>query len=169
MKIRPGKADELVRCSTRIVPISSKNKYPAVSYAWGPPIAAHTIELDGRPHKVATNLWHFLKAWRSCIFEDCQTTLQMGKQQREACTYWLWVDALSIDQLDVRERMHQVRIMSRIFGGARDMIVWLVLGNKGVGELMHRARFETDFSLPWINKHAAAIGDLRGRSYWGRL
>lgn len=42
--------------------------------------------------------------------------------------------------------MHQVRIMSRIFGGARDVVVWLGLGNKGVGELMHRRDLKPIFN-----------------------
>lgn len=60
-------------------------------------------------------------------------------------------------------------IMSRIFEGARDVVVWLGLGNKGVRDLMHGAIFDTDPSPQWINTHAAAIGDLCGRSYWRRL
>jgi hypothetical protein len=35
---------------------------------------------------------------------------------------WLWIDALCIDQSDLRERTHQVGIMSEIFGRANQVI-----------------------------------------------
>lgn len=101
--------------------------------------------------------------------ERDQATLREKEQQRDACTYGLWIDALSIDQPDARERMHQVRIMSRIFGGAREVIIWLGLAKQGVGEMMRKAPLEHMSESDWVDGHAAAIGDLCGRSYWSRL
>lgn len=38
---------------------------------------------------------------------------------------YLWVDQLCIDQANVFERNHQVGLMSKIFGQAAQVIVWL--------------------------------------------
>src|SRR6266536_3278017 len=41
----------------------------------------------------------------------------------------LWIDALCINQADLLERNHQVRLMSRIYGEASHVIAWLGLAD----------------------------------------
>lgn len=163
VKVRLGSEDELLQCETRIVPASANSNYTAVSYAWGPPIAEHPIELDGQKYKLPTNLWQFLKAWRTC-------KMRHGKRSEEF-DYWLWVDALCINQSDAQERTHQVRIMSRIFGGARSMLVWLGPSNEEVDDLMGwwSQRFKAGSSLEPRWNHIVGLRDLCERSYWSRL
>lgn len=72
--------------------------YTAVSYAWGDPTPRHKILVDGRPRMIAQNLWEFLT-----------------RTELENETRWLWIDALSISQLDPEERRNQDAIMSRMF------------------------------------------------------
>jgi hypothetical protein len=59
---------------------------------------------------VTTNLEQALRHLR---YEDCERIL--------------WVDALSINQRDVRERNSQVRKMRSIYIGAKGVLVWLGL------------------------------------------
>ncbi|KAM0705325.1 hypothetical protein Q7P35_008115 [Cladosporium inversicolor] len=150
MKVLLGSEDELVRCETQIVPMSSSKEYFAVSYAWGPPIAEHAIKLDGREHMLPTNLWHFLKTWRSRMMPSSHETLQQTFERWETCTYWLWVDALCIDQPNAQERMHQVGIMSRIFGGAEEVLVWLglaVAAADGLADWLHWKSWDQQITL----------------------
>jgi hypothetical protein len=37
----------------------------------------------------------------------------------------MWIDAISIDQMNTQERNHQVRIMGKIYSSAQKVIVWL--------------------------------------------
>lgn len=44
----------------------------------------------------------------------------------------LWIDAICIDQNNVDERNHQVRMMSDIYQGATEVLVWLGQGDPGI-------------------------------------
>jgi hypothetical protein len=37
----------------------------------------------------------------------------------------LWIDALCINQRDVQERSHQVQHMAKIYGSAKQVLIWL--------------------------------------------
>lgn len=84
---------------------------------------------------------------------------------------WLWVDALCIDQMDLQERMHQVRIMPHIFRGAEEVLVWLGPTNYKVDDLMdwfisQRVGF---YGFSTRLSQLSGIRDLCERSYWSRL
>lgn len=181
VKIVPGLPDELVQCETQIVPVSAHGKYIAMSYAWGLPIAEHAIILDGKMHMLPKTLWHFLRAWRSRMIpkryyrtrQQAIEARQDARQRQEVCPEWLWVDALCIDQLDLQERMHQVRIMSRIFAGADEVLVWLGLANEAVESFMVSSRGRYRYALHAnkgrILEYMVGLEDLCERSYWSRL
>lgn len=129
-----------MRCETRVFALPMNSGYTAISYAWGPPVAEHAILLNGREHLVATNLWHLLNTWRRhsnpfrirtkekrgqyalSRWEKLYPDQYPNRMSRDS---WLWIDALSIDQNNMQERSHQVKSMSRIFGGADEVVVWL--------------------------------------------
>ena len=60
-------------------------------------------------------------------------SLSIGRNLTDALTRLLkdgtpcpfWIDAISIDQTDTEERNHQVRLMTRIFAGAEEVLMWL--------------------------------------------
>lgn len=82
--------------------------YHALSYMWGPADETHTIILNGRPIKIRKNLFHFLTTW--------------SKQYSDRK---LWIDALCINQDDVRERNRQVTMMGDIYKTATSVLLWL--------------------------------------------
>ncbi|KAK4445300.1 heterokaryon incompatibility protein-domain-containing protein [Podospora aff. communis PSN243] len=51
--------------------------------------------------------------------------MALRQLRRNRSTSSLWVDAVCIDQGDLKERNHQVRMMRRIFSHASSVIVWL--------------------------------------------
>ena len=65
VRVLPETAGNLIQCETKIVSVLANGKDIALSYAWGPPIAAHAILLDGRRHMLPRNLWQFLTEWKS--------------------------------------------------------------------------------------------------------
>jgi hypothetical protein len=176
VRIVPGCTEDLVLCKTRLFSLSMSPVYSAISYAWGPPVAEHAIVLDGRRRLVPKNLWHFLTTWRrhfALLFpnksepfrkffaRDPRSHKETSSAQYPSGTpyyYWLWIDALCIDQNNAKERDHQVKIMSRIFGGADEVFVWLGLAcTKQDG---------------WRFRYGTRIGellDICDRVYWTRL
>ncbi|OAL00781.1 HET-domain-containing protein [Phaeosphaeriaceae sp. SRC1lsM3a] len=83
--------------------------YEALSYEWGDPNGLkHTILINGQPIQVRDNLFHALACLRELsMFEP------------------LWIDALCINQNDIRERNHQVGMMALIYKSAAKVRVWL--------------------------------------------
>jgi len=124
VRISPSKCGDVVCCETLVARVSDKMPYKAISYAWGDATPVRPIHVDGCLHMVAENLWQFLR---------------QASDIPERFWCWLWVDALSIDQTNTEERRHQINIMSKIFGEADQVIVWLgpcpVLRTLGVVEM----------------------------------
>ncbi|PZD28569.1 HET domain containing protein [Pyrenophora tritici-repentis] len=85
-----------VYCNLHVRAMEEPPQYIALSYTWGEPSPTRMIMLNGRPFRVRQNLWDFLVQARS-----------------HNLTTMLWVDALCIDQSQVKERNHQVSMMDR--------------------------------------------------------
>lgn len=83
-------------------------EYEALSYTWGSNDKPHSIEINGRSLNVTKSL---LKA------------LQHLRQKNEDRI--LWIDAICIDQNDLKERGHQVQQMPAIYENARQVVIWL--------------------------------------------
>jgi hypothetical protein len=97
-----------IECDIRLASVTSE--YTCLSYVWGDPSPGEYILIDGRRFYVRQNLLDFLRSARS-------TSYLMDK--------WIWIDALCIDQQDLRERQHQVQQMGDIFSQAKEVISWL--------------------------------------------
>lgn len=149
----------IIRCTTRIIPDYQKCDYAAVSYAWGSPIAndkRYEIKLDDRLVPLPKNIWRFLGQTRDAGRID-----------------WLWIDILSIDQDNPWERSHQVEMISTIFRGSTQVIVWLGPAyddsDKAMDSLLQK-------SLEFRNRRRTLetlglreIQSLFDRPHWGRL
>ncbi|KAF2024478.1 hypothetical protein EK21DRAFT_78658 [Setomelanomma holmii] len=90
----------------RVLPELS-TEYSCLSYVWGSP-SDRRIEIAGQQHLVRDNLLAFLQVARS-----------------RGISKWLWIDALCIDQNNVKERTRQVRLMGSIFSHAIEVISWV--------------------------------------------
>lgn len=97
-------------------------KFAALSYVWGPKAPSrrvYVVECDtsasgdwnGSYITIRENLYQFLWYYRDT---DAHCT-----------TEHLWVDQLSINQSDVHERNHQVRLMAQVYESASFVIAWL--------------------------------------------
>jgi len=83
-------------------------EYEALSYTWGNATSQSKMRMNGKIVSVTQNLANALSDIRS---SDSSRIL--------------WVDALCIDQNDLKERNHQVRQMGRIYHNAKQVLVWL--------------------------------------------
>jgi len=93
-------------------------KYDALSYTWGPSTEHHTIRLHGQgEHPVTDNLYYALRRIRHRRVEKR-----------------IWIDAICINQEDIRERSQQVTLMGDIYSKAECVLVWLGESEKGIIE-----------------------------------
>ncbi|KAL8665309.1 MAG: hypothetical protein Q9202_002360 [Teloschistes flavicans] len=137
--------------------------YNALSYAWGDQNKLQLIDLNGIRHAVTTDLHSALKHLRPQLEDQL-----------------MWIDALCINQQDVKEREFQVSLMRRIYSQAYQVTVWL-------GEQSHDSDLAFDFlhmlsdqdePVDWFY-NLFQIGKLMdgfipfvhlyARSYWRRL
>lgn len=82
--------------------------YEALSYVWGQPDLSK---------KILLNNWDF---WITPILEYILLNLRRRDRTRV-----LWVDALCINQWDVRERNFQVALMLEVYSHCRQDIAWV--------------------------------------------
>lgn len=110
--------------------------YCAVSYAWGSPLPACQILVNGQLFVVRENLYECLRALRHCGHDE----------------ELFWVDQLCINQQNLAERNHQVHLMGSIYSHANHVLAWL-----GYGELNARLAFDilhmvSDEAADFINQ-----------------
>jgi len=112
-----GKEHEVtLRCQLFDYPLELGTPWPrtprllfeALSYAWGNPSKSHHIFIDGYCLPITKNLHSALLNLRHVSGERV-----------------LWVDAICINQGDVGERNHQVKLMASIYRQAASVVVWL--------------------------------------------
>jgi len=82
--------------------------YHALSYVWGDAINITPIQLDRSDFRVTKNL---------------HSALHYIRLRTEVLT--IWIDAICINQNDLKERGQQVQLMGRIYTGPEKCIIWL--------------------------------------------
>ena len=111
LALLPGTTDDPIRCQLQTVvlgDVASDPTYEALSYCWGDKTVTGEIHCNGRAISVTRNLETALRHLR----------LADG-------TRMIWADAVCINQVNVKERNHQVSIMSLIYRHAERVVVWL--------------------------------------------
>lgn len=107
--IEPGVDDDKLSCYLVTTDLSSQAvDYEAISYAWGDTYQRSQISCNGRSLSITSNL------------KDALLSFRYADTHR-----YVWADAVCINQSDVRERNHQVRLMRKIFMSASKVLVWL--------------------------------------------
>ncbi|KAH6642532.1 heterokaryon incompatibility protein-domain-containing protein [Boeremia exigua] len=132
-----------LQCVVKIFDLDNAPSYSALSYRWGSPVTELEIFLDGRSFRVRENLFHFLQTFR-----------------REQEATYLWIDQICIAQSNVKERNHQVNLMSRIYSQCRSTIIWLC-DAQGL-----YSRFAADFNT---TGKSASLAPLIADPYFTRL
>ena len=108
LRILPEKTRGHITCELIVVPVRGQVTYTALSYVWGEVRYPRSIRLNDRPVAVRENLWQFLNQ----MHQECRTG-------------YFWIDALCINQFDIQERNHQVKMMGEIYSTAEQVVVWL--------------------------------------------
>lgn len=92
--------DTLVRCSLRQATLEDERipAYETISYVWGKETNLNTIDLDGRTYKFPATSIAAIRRVRS-----------------PHALRTLWIDAVCIDQGNLKERAQQVEMMGQIY------------------------------------------------------
>lgn len=163
--LQPGKSREIVRCDLLIFSLDDKPKYEALSYEWGDAKSSRTIVLNGKRKLVRENLY--------------QALLHLRQQDSKRI---IWIDALSINQSDIKERNHQVQEMRRIYSRASMVLSWLGLENDTTSAaftLLQQAgaknfrgtvlKTSNSTYAEYSETQWNALADLCDRPYWKRV
>lgn len=112
---------ETVRCEIIHESLAEPPEYTAISYAWGDPDEKRDIEIE---HDVLDEEQEMVrKAISVRVTINLYGALEaLRKENRDVL---VWIDGLSIDQENNQERARQVRLMSRIYGKAATVAIWL--------------------------------------------
>ncbi|KAI0914994.1 heterokaryon incompatibility protein-domain-containing protein [Ustulina deusta] len=95
--------------------IQVRTRYEALSYVWGLPSEAHSIDINSFTLPITAN---------------CDAALRQLRYTSEC--HVLWVDSICIDQTPagVQERNSQVAMMGDIYEAAHDVLIWLGEGDE---------------------------------------
>ncbi|KAF2851515.1 hypothetical protein T440DRAFT_467770 [Plenodomus tracheiphilus IPT5] len=121
----------LLSCTLRVESLEdSELEYHALSYTWGDPFFRDWWDDDGSErwtedvpilcNGIAVKVTRNLRTALDTMSQRCRTS-----PGSHSGTPRLWVDFLSINQSDVKERNSQVGMMARIYGKASLVVSWL--------------------------------------------
>ena len=144
-------------CTLEQTRLSEAGDYVALSYCWGKGLADCEITVNGHAVSIRKNLWDFLMNLRCA-----------------RGTMRVWADFLCINQQDVREKSHQVELMSEVFRNASAVYAWLGLGTETSTAAIKYINTTFDTHSPEPNEQefragTCVINELFKREYWTRV
>lgn len=95
---------EQIACELTAVNISTCPQYAAISYTWGSPANAQTIDINGSKIKDNQN-------WHNAL---TQISLHLRSELR-----YFWLDSICINQDDLDEKALQVEMMADVYARAQ--------------------------------------------------
>lgn len=104
---RPRAFPGLLQLELVIASLSNPPKYSTLSYCWGTDSSQIHATIDGRRVPLRRNL---VEALFFCGLPEDGL---------------IWVDAVSINQLDLHEKNYQIKLMGQIYSQSRRTFVWL--------------------------------------------
>ncbi|KAH0538169.1 hypothetical protein FGG08_005227 [Glutinoglossum americanum] len=112
--LQPGSYTDELQCEIEYAALSSIPHYEALSYTWAGDCGNSSF--SGRIRCLPSG-----KLIR--ITGNCEAALR--RVRKEDSKRHLWVDAIRIDQYDIKERNHQVNHMKTIFENAFRVVIYL--------------------------------------------
>ncbi|CAH0051773.1 unnamed protein product [Clonostachys solani] len=106
--LHPGQKADALSFDLYEANLDHEPSYTALSYEWKAKTGTIPVLCCGRSLLITPNL---------------KAALQKIRSQQKART--LWVDAVCINQEDVEERTSQVRLMTKIYKEAQEVLMWL--------------------------------------------
>lgn len=126
--LHAGSQHASLKCSVKNYALDCSPEFQALSYTWGSPYPDEDADADGERRSRDLEL-----PTRSCKLDCSEGYLLVTNNLLDALyqlrdntsDLQLWIDAICINQSDVRERNSQVTLMGDIYHAAEAVIVWL--------------------------------------------
>lgn len=163
INIQPGE-DFPIACTFHTYELTTCPPFVALSYTWGPSTPVSEITMDGTTLPIRKNLWFALCSIRARPSDSADITTSL-----------LWIDAISIDQSNVQERNHQVKMMKEIYSQAAFVFTWLgpstALNALAFQTIQHVIASAHDQPLQLLlgSQAQSALLALFRNPYWTRL
>ncbi|KAM7221187.1 Heterokaryon incompatibility protein (HET) domain containing protein [Rhypophila decipiens] len=142
-----------IRCDLKLVHLSSKPQYEALSYTWG-------TARENNPDEIRLGSQQFE------VRENVFAALRRLRHPKKPRT--LWVDAICINQEDLTERAAQVLLIRQIYSQASQVCVWLgELGDAGIVGMQMLQKKAMGTSNTW-SKFKMIDRDWGKPMSWGR-
>jgi hypothetical protein len=163
LSLFPGEFDDDIYCRLVHTSLEDRPSYEALSYTWGDVTKTRTIWIGLYPVQVSSNLYYALKH------------LRLRQEVR-----FLWVDAICLNQMNIKERNHQVKQMTAIYHNAAAVYVWLGTANSFENSDAALFFVEDLEQIAWHDHYPqlddvhsvivsmSALGKLCQRSWWKR-
>jgi hypothetical protein len=121
LRLRPARAASKARviCTLETVSLDGSPEFHALSYARGDVSVRRPVVVNGIETTITSNLHDALVELRARSYHD----VDLSKTS-------VWIDALCINQEDLLERGHQVKLMREVFTQARRVLIWLGNGDE---------------------------------------
>jgi hypothetical protein len=108
--------------------------YEALSYVWGSEENLQSISVDNQKLKVTQNLHTALLHLRDCNIPRI-----------------IWVDAICINQVDEKEKEHQILLLPAIYAKANRVVVWLGEAQSDSDQALEAIRLASAESTQLLN------------------
>ena len=155
LKLQRGKAADDLVGELEIVHLPDHPSFTALSYVWGDTTNQVPMTLNWRKHHITESL-----------------AIALRKVRAEDVDQRLWIDAICINQFDMREKSYQVQLMGDIYTQATDTCIWL--GEEAddsnmamdiIGSLNAGGVEENPITVDGLQ----AISKLQERPWWTRV
>ncbi|KAK3369681.1 heterokaryon incompatibility protein-domain-containing protein [Lasiosphaeria ovina] len=148
LSLLPDKFDDELRVRISTQKQRDDLDYEALSYAWGP-------EHDWASSRIRVH--DSQRPWQRRVLKiSSALETALRHLRREDATRTLWIDAICINQADLQERGHQVRLMGDIYRRASRVVAWL-------GPLTDSSKHALEFLKLVID---VPSNSLDGKSHW---
>lgn len=184
----PGVHHGNIELSMRTFCIDNYPPYIALSYTWEPRFPLQDIKLNGQNFRVGKNLYHFLqiKSQDDAFIARPPSsfdTIDWDESAEGDATHWdhtkrheymnnpslwkfFWIDQISVNQHNLAERGHQVKLMASIYSNAVFVLSWM-------GHIDGSIVSEPVVAAPWQSRQnrrdSKLILEFAASPYWTRL
>ena len=170
--LKPGHDDDPIECELILHDLDRPLgiKFYALSYTWGDPPDSESIRLKGEEFNVRPNLKEALKCLRWLFIDGNNSTKK---------TLHLWIDAICINQKDLRECSEQVLRISDICQAAVTTMIWLGEGtsssDKAIDFMLQNEKRAYEMAPELLQarnyreEYLALVGQIFLRAWWQRI
>ncbi|KAE9972137.1 hypothetical protein EG327_009585 [Venturia inaequalis] len=159
LRIQPDSQPGDIRFEIQEHGIDTCPPYTALSYTWGDSGNEKNVTIQGKQFLIRQNLACFLDA----------EVLKRNQGVEHHVEDLFWIDQISIDQSNDKERGHQVGMMRQIYSGADLVLAWVGEAADNSDLAMEMLEHGLDFMGKLHDSERRAMSDFGDRSYWNRI